>query len=56
MQVVCVLQFISVLVAIVLRLCIYPRESEFEAFEESGGEGGARPSEAQIQVSKGQCG
>ena len=50
------LQFISVLVAIVLRLCIYPRESEFEAFEESGGEGGARPSEAQVQVSKGQCG
>lgn len=41
------LQFISVLVAIVLRLCIYPRENEFEAFEE-GGEN--RLSEAQIQV------
>ena len=45
-------QFISVLVAIVLRLCIYPRDSEYESYED-GGEGGARPSESQIQVGAG---
>jgi hypothetical protein len=44
-------QTISVIVAAVLRLCIYPRERDFENFQEGeqgGGEG--RPANSQIQV------
>lgn len=49
--VVCILQFISVLVAVVLRVCVYPRERDFENFDE-GGEADARPSSSQIQMQK----
>jgi hypothetical protein len=45
------MQCVSVLVALVLRLCVYTRERDFENLEE--GEGQAqRPSSSQIQVRK----
>lgn len=43
------LQFISILVALVLRLCIYPRDRDFESFEE-GGENNQQPDKGQVQV------
>jgi hypothetical protein len=50
--VVCILQFISMLVALVLRVCVYPRERDFENFEE-GGEGTKAASSSQIQAGGG---